>query len=138
VASGLRPSLDDGLDWLQANGFRTVLNVRLPGEDDTADRKQVEKRGLKYVTIEVSPQTLTRQTVADFSRVASDTAGYPLFVYDRDGALAGGLWYLHFRLAEQANDDGARVRASRLGLREDREGNQRAMWLAIQKLLSES
>jgi len=24
----------------------------------------------------------------------------PMFVYDRDGAVAGGLWYLHFRTAE--------------------------------------
>ena len=43
VTSGLRPQLD-GLDWLQAHGYRTVLHIRAPGEDDTADRRQVEKR----------------------------------------------------------------------------------------------
>ena len=59
VASGLRPLLDGGLDWLQANGYRTVLHLRQPGEDDTADRKQVEKRGMKYLSMEVSPETLT-------------------------------------------------------------------------------
>jgi protein tyrosine phosphatase (PTP) superfamily phosphohydrolase (DUF442 family) len=136
VASGARPLLDDGLDWLQANGYRTVLHLMTPGEDDAADRKQVEKRGLKYLSLEVSPETLTRKTVEDFSRAVGDAAGYPLFVYDRDGTLAGGLWYLHFRLTEQIPDDTARVRASSLGLREDREG-ARAMWLAMQKLLSE-
>jgi len=137
VASGLRPMLDDGLEWLRRNGYRTVLHLRSPGEDDTADRTQVEKRGMRYLALEVSPTTLTRKTVEEFSRTVNDAAGYPLFVYDRDGALAGALWYLHFRLTERDPDETARVRASGLGLREDREGTHRAMWLALQKLLSE-
>jgi len=137
VANGLRPMLEDGLDWLRAKGYRTVLHLRRPGEDDTADRKQVEKRGMRYLTLEVSPETLTRKTLEEFSRLVNDATGYPLFVYDRDGALAGGLWYLHFRLTEHDPDETARVRASGLGLREDRAGTHRAMWLALQKLLSE-
>jgi protein tyrosine phosphatase (PTP) superfamily phosphohydrolase (DUF442 family) len=134
VATGRRPFLDDGLDWLRENGFRTVLHLRRPGEDDTSDRKEVEKRGLKYLSLEVSPQTLTRKLVEEFTRIAKDTAGYPLFVYDRDGALAGGLWYLHFRLAEDLPDETARLRAGTLGLREDRDSH-REMWLAIRQLL---
>jgi protein tyrosine phosphatase (PTP) superfamily phosphohydrolase (DUF442 family) len=137
VANGLRPMLDDGLDWLKSNDYRTVLHIRKPGHDDSADRKQVEKRGIRYLTLEVSPETLSRKTVDDFNRLVSDTARYPLFVYDRDGALAGGLWYLYFRLMEHDTDETARVRAARVGLREDREGAHRAMWLAVQKLLSE-
>lgn len=137
VANGLRPMLDDGLDWLKSNGYRTVLYVRRPGQDDSADRKQVEKRGMRYLTLEVSPETLSRKTVDDFNRLVSDASSYPLFVYDRDGALAGALWYLYFRLVEHDTDETARVRAARLGLREDREGAHRSMWLAVQKLLSE-
>ncbi len=137
VAAGLKPLLD-GLDWLQANGYRTVLHVRAPGQDDGADRREVEKRGLKYLSIEVSPQTLTRAAVDDFSRRVADEAAQPLFVYDKDGRLAGGLWYLHFRLADKAGDDLARTKAARLGLREDGDSEQRALWLAIQKVLSEA
>ena len=138
VTSGLRPSLDDGLDWLQARGYRTVVQIRLPGETDATDRKQVEKRGMKYLSIEVSPQTLTKAMIQDFSRIVRDTSGQPVFIYDRDGALAGALWYLYFRTAEQFPDDVARVRAGALGLREDREGSHRDMWLAVQKYLSEN
>src|SRR5262249_23536381 len=54
VATGLRPSAIDGLDWLQAKGYRTVVHLRRPGEDDTADRRQFEKRGLQFVSLEVS------------------------------------------------------------------------------------
>ncbi len=137
VASGLRPMLDDGLDWLQKNGYRTVLHLRRPGEEDGADRKQIEKRGMRYVSVEVSPQTLARKTVDEFSRLVGDTAAQPLFVYDRDGALAGALWYLHFRLADGSSDEAARVRASALGLRQDREGMHRDMWQAAQQLLDQ-
>jgi protein tyrosine phosphatase (PTP) superfamily phosphohydrolase (DUF442 family) len=137
VATGLRPMLDDGLDWLQAKGYRTVLHIRRPGEDDSADRRQVEKRGMTYLSLEVSPQSLSRQVVDHFNALVSDTARYPLFVYDRDGSLAGGLWYLHFRTAEQASDEAARIRAGRLGLREDGDTAQRDMWLAVQRFLSD-
>lgn len=138
VTNGLRPSLDDGLDWLAAHGYRTVAQIRAPGDNDATDRKQVEKRGLRYVSIEVSPQTLTKAVVQEFSRLVRDKAAQPMFVYDRDGALAGALWYLHFRTTEQFPDDVARIRAGALGLRENRDGPQRDMWLAAQKYLSEN
>lgn len=138
VTAGLRPSLDDGLDWLAAHGYRTVAQIRAPGETDTTDRKQIEKRGLRYVSIEVSPQTLTKAVVQEFSRLVRDKAAQPIFVYDRDGALAGAMWYLHFRTTEQFSDDVARIRAGALGLHEDRDGPQRDMWLAAQKYLSEN
>jgi protein tyrosine phosphatase (PTP) superfamily phosphohydrolase (DUF442 family) len=135
IAVGLRPSLDEGLDWLQSNGYRTVLLVRLPGEEDQADRKQVEKRGMKFLTVEVSPLTLSKDIVEQFNRIVADKGVLPLFVYDRDGSLAGALWYLHFRSAELQPDDAARLRAGALGLREDRDGSHRDMWLAIQNYL---
>ncbi len=138
VAAGLKPSLDGGLDWLQLNGYRTVLHVRSPGEEDSADRREVEKRGLKYLSIDVSPQTLSRALVEQFSRIVNDKANYPLFVYDKDGMKAGTLWYLTFRLIDHESDDAARARARRLGLKENPEGNHRALWLAIQKVLSPS
>ncbi len=136
VTVGLKPLLD-GLDWLQANGYRTVLKVRRPGEDDAAERRQVEQRGMKFVVLEVSPQTLNRQTLDEFVRLVEDAKVRPLFVYDRDGALAGGLWYLYYRVAERSSDEVARVRASALGLRDDQDGSHRDMWLAVQKLVSE-
>jgi protein tyrosine phosphatase (PTP) superfamily phosphohydrolase (DUF442 family) len=126
----------DGLDWLKSAGYRTVLFIRRPGTDDSADRREVEKRGMKYVTLEVSAQTLTATVVEQFNRIIGDTAAQPLFVYDNDGTLAGGLWYLHFRTADAASDETARSHAARLGLKEAGTDEQRAMWLAIQQYLS--
>jgi protein tyrosine phosphatase (PTP) superfamily phosphohydrolase (DUF442 family) len=138
VAAGLRPGESDGFDWLQANKYRTVLYLRLPGEKDEVDRKLAENRELKYMSIEVSPSLLTKETVDEFIKLVRDPQQQPLFVYDRDGALAGGLWYLWFRLAEEAPDDVARIRARTLGLREDRDGAHRDMWQSTQKYLNES
>jgi len=136
VANGLRPSLDEGLDWLQKQGYRTVLYVRRPNDADSADRDQVEKRGMRFVTLEVTPDSLAETTVTDFAAIVNDSAGQPIFVYDRDGSLAGGLWYLVFR-RENASDDVARVRAGSLGFREDRDDAHREMWMAVQKLLNQ-
>lgn len=136
VATGLKPMLD-GVDWLKQNGYRAVLHLLQPGEDDAAERKLFEMRGLKYLRLEVSPQTLSRSVLEEFNRVVGDRGNQPLFIYDKSGALTGSLWYLHFRDVEQLGDEEARIRAAQLGLREDQNGLQREMWLAIQKYLSE-
>jgi protein tyrosine phosphatase (PTP) superfamily phosphohydrolase (DUF442 family) len=133
VAGGLRPSLDDGLDWLQSNNYRTIFHLRAPGESADPDRKEVERRGMQYVSLEVSPDTLSRATVETFSGVVGNTDNRPLFVYDRDGSLAGGLWYLHFRLNDRLSDEQARARADGLGFRPDREASHGRMWSAIEK-----
>ena len=58
-----------------------------------------------------------------------------MFVYDVDGSLSGGLWYLYFRKVEKLSDEAARLRATRLGLKENAD-SQRKMWLAVQKVLA--
>jgi protein tyrosine phosphatase (PTP) superfamily phosphohydrolase (DUF442 family) len=133
VAAGLRPMID-GLDWLAANGYKTVLHLRAPGEDDVTDRRQFEARGLKYFSLEVSVP-LTREVVEEFNHMIGDPGNQPLFVYDRDGILAGGLWYLHFRIADGASDEDARTNAARLGLKDDQSAEAKRMWLAIQQYL---
>jgi protein tyrosine phosphatase (PTP) superfamily phosphohydrolase (DUF442 family) len=137
IASGLKPNLDGGLDWLQANGYKAVLHIRAPGEDDAADKREVEKRGLKYLSLEMSPATLSKATLDQFNKIVGDLANAPLFAYDKDGMLAGPLWYLHFRTIDLATDEAARIKAAPLGLKEKLESDDKAVWLAIQNLLSQ-
>jgi len=138
VSAGLRPSSEEGFAWLKTNNYRTAVHVRLPGENDAADRKEAEQRGLTYISLEVSPNLLTKETVDEFVRLVRDAKQQPMFIYDRDGALTGGLWYLWFRLVEESPDDVARIRARSLGLREDREGAHRDMWQSAQRYVAES
>jgi protein tyrosine phosphatase (PTP) superfamily phosphohydrolase (DUF442 family) len=137
VYTGLRPPLD-GLDWLQQNGVQTIVQIRLVGEDDSADKRHVEKRNLRYVAFEVSPVTLTKEKGDEFIKLIRDGARQGIFVYDQDGSLAGSMWYLYLRMAEVLDDDPAQIRARELGLQLNRDGQYRDMWLAVQKLISEN
>jgi hypothetical protein len=133
VTSGLKPS-PEGFDWLKANGYRTVLHLHAPGANDTADRQAVERRGMLYLGLSVSPANLA-QAVDEFNRTVSNRANEPLFVYDTDGLLAGSLWYLFFRTLDRLPDASARQKAATLGLKETTQGEAGAMWLAIQRYL---
>jgi protein tyrosine phosphatase (PTP) superfamily phosphohydrolase (DUF442 family) len=134
VASGLQP-FPDGIAWLQTHRYRTVLHLRAPGEDDSAARRQFEKRGLHYVSLEVSPKALSKDVVDQFDRLVTENANLPLFIYDKDGALAGGLWYLYFRTAEGTSDERARSEAIRLGFQPEQNNEHRTMWVAVQNYL---
>lgn len=134
LSSGLRPHPIDGLSWLQARGYRAVLCLRAPGEEDSADRRLAEKHGMRYLTLEVSMATLTRETADQFNQIVSDPENQPLFVYDRDGVLAGALWYLHFRMVEHYSPEVARSQAARLGLKSDQSPEAIAAWAAVEKI----
>lgn len=135
VASGQEP-FADGVGWLKAHGYRTVLHIRAPGADDREARRSFEQNGLRYLSLEVSPQTLSKDIVDQFNRSIADPANLPLFVYDKDSSLAGGLWYLHFRLVAKESDENAREDAARLGFRPNDKGPHQAMWLAVQNYLA--
>jgi hypothetical protein len=136
VYVGRRPSIE-GLDWLKKEGkFAAVLHLRSAGENDAADRKQVEDREMEFVSLEVSPKTLTPAKVQAFARFVTSNTYQPLFVYDdQDGALVGPLWYLYFRTVENLDDATAQRRARNLGLRDTGSQPQTDMWLAVQQYL---
>jgi protein tyrosine phosphatase (PTP) superfamily phosphohydrolase (DUF442 family) len=138
VATGLQP-FPDGYTWLQKQGYKTVILLRLQGEDDTASRQSIERLGLKYVSLEINPAKITREQVAQFSNLVRDQAAQPLFVTDRKGYLAGAFWYLHFRLVEQMAEAPARARAQRLGLAPatDADPDLTELWQALQAVLNQ-
>jgi protein tyrosine phosphatase (PTP) superfamily phosphohydrolase (DUF442 family) len=134
IANGQEP-FADGVNWLKAHGYRTVLHIRSPGEDDREARRSFEQSGLRYLSLEVSPQTLSKDIVDEFNRLVADPKNLPLFVYDKDSSLAGGLWYLHFRLVDKESDEKARDDAAHLGFKRDSSESHKAMWLAVQNYL---
>jgi protein tyrosine phosphatase (PTP) superfamily phosphohydrolase (DUF442 family) len=134
IASGQQP-FPDGVKWLKDHGYKTVLHVRAPTETDNAAKRIFESRGLTYLSLEVGPQSLTKEVVDRFNQVVADEKGYPLFVFDRNSALAGALWYLHFRTAEGMSDEKARAEAARLGFKQEQDDVHRDMWLAVQNYL---
>jgi hypothetical protein len=136
VASGLKP-FPDGIAWLAEKGYKTVLHLRAPGEDTAATRRMFEGKGMRYVSLVGSPARLSKQLYDSFVRLVKAAENHPLFVYDKDGSVAGGLWYLYYRVERNEPDEKARAEAQRLGLRFDDDPEHQAMVLAAQKLLSE-
>lgn len=137
VYTGLRPNTD-GLDWLKSNRIGTIIHIRLPDTDDANDRREIEKRGITYLSLEVSPKTLSKEKAEDFVQMVRNAAKQGVFVYDQDGALAGAMWYLFFRRGEILDDDASQLHVRRLGLPLNRDDLSRDMWLAVQRLLSEN
>lgn len=136
VASGIRPSGYPGLDWLKANNFHAVLYLRRTSDDEASDRREMESRGIKYLSIEVQPQSL-RENLDQFNQIVNDTSNHPLFVYSRDPMVTGSLWYLHFRTVNHMPEAEARSKAARVGLQEEQTDANRPLWLAIQKTLEQ-
>jgi hypothetical protein len=136
VANGRKPALE-GLDWLKSSGYRGALLIRKPGESDAADRRQFEARGMTFASLEVALTNLDRSTVEQFNQHVTNSGRQPLFVYDVDGSLTGPLWYLYFRRVEHVDEDTARVKAERLGLKLG-ERDQRLGWLAVQDFLAKN
>jgi len=126
VATGLKP-FPDGIAWLQANGYRTVLHIRAPGEDDKAAQELFKKYNLRYLTLEIAPGTLTKDAVEAFTRFVTDQSNYPVFVFDKDGAMTGALWLVYFRLFEGVSEEKAGLEAARLGWKPDQDADHKAM-----------
>jgi protein tyrosine phosphatase (PTP) superfamily phosphohydrolase (DUF442 family) len=134
IAVGLQPYPPDGDAWLANQGYRTVIHLREPDTNDQAARRQFEKRGLRYVSIEVTPQTVDRITLERLQRILADEKNRPVYIYDRDGYLVGGLWYLRLRLIDGVDATKALEEARRLGLNPEQNANHRAMWNAVRQL----
>lgn len=135
VASGLYPQ-PGGWDWLTHQGYRTVLHIKAAGEDEASIRSEGERRGMRYIALEVSPQLLNRDLVMRFSTLLADRSLHRIFVTDKDGTLAGAIWYLHYRLTEKLDDTEAKRRAAQHGFTEnDSRPEVTALWLAVQNVL---
>jgi protein tyrosine phosphatase (PTP) superfamily phosphohydrolase (DUF442 family) len=137
VSTGLRPNHLDGFNWLQTKGYKTIVFLRDGKEDDSSDRKQIENRGLKYVSLTVTPETINSELVAEFNRLVNDAAGRPIFIYDSNGSRSGTMWYLYFRTSEMSSNDEAVVRARRHGLKQKGSDEQTQLMTAVQKFLAQ-
>ena len=73
-----------------------------------------------------SPHSLTQQGWKD----SGDS------VFHADGSLAGPLWYLYFRLVDNASEDKARAEAARLGLKNESSTAGQALWTTLQTIVS--
>ncbi|VTR99785.1 protein-tyrosine phosphatase family protein [Tuwongella immobilis] len=136
VFSGRKPD-PDGMEWLAKNKFRTVVWLHKPGEDVEAVRKETTAAGLKFESFVVDPAKLETPMVERFHRLVTQTSVQPIFVCDQNGVLAGGMWFVHLRQIDLLGEDEARIRAGRLGLREQGDAEQSQLWISLRRYLAQ-
>jgi hypothetical protein len=117
LAGGSLPSAD-GLDWLSEKGYKTLVDLREPGDVQSSFLTEVSRRGLRYISCPISLTTVDRDHVTRFEFELSLADARPLYFFDTDGNRAGMLWYVHRMTDEKDGYDAEEAlrQAGELGL----------------------
>lgn len=99
---GAQPS-DRGFAELKKSGVKTIINLRDGKNDIEDEREVVEKLGMKYVSIPMSPlKRMTREHVDQFLSAVRAPENQPSFVHCRHGRDRTGAIVAAYRICEQA------------------------------------
>jgi uncharacterized protein (TIGR01244 family) len=89
-----QPDEDSLVRLIDAEGVRTVINIRTPAEESgmgVNGRAIADERGARYETIPVSPSTFSRADVDRFAEIVGSSDG-PILVHCASSNRVGGLW----------------------------------------------
>ena len=64
---------DEEIAALPSQGYSTVINIRMPGEQDEPEHHKVEAAGLRYVSVPYTIQTITREDVGKIREAIEST-----------------------------------------------------------------
>jgi uncharacterized protein (TIGR01244 family) len=113
VAGAGQPS-SAGLARLKELGFRTVVNLRVEGENGYVDEKAIlEAQGLRYVHVPLTAATLSDADVQAVRAVLDDAAAGPVLIHCTSGNRVGAVWAViqgrRGKTADEAEAEGRRV-----------------------------
>lgn len=114
LAGGAVPA-PEGLDWLSSLGYRTLVDLRDPGDGRAEFIREAQRRGLRYVSCAAPVESSPKVALASFEAEINQAAARPIYFFDEEGIRAGELWYLHRKLTHKIADDLAREEAMTLG-----------------------
>jgi uncharacterized protein (TIGR01244 family) len=102
---------------LKAEGVKTVLNLRTPGEHRADEERQaVEQAGLKYFNIPVVYSAPTVEQADEFLRITDDPANRPMFIHCTAAIRVGGFWLIRRVVRDGWTWDRALEDARKVGL----------------------
>ncbi len=94
LAGGSYPSAP-GLAWLAEKSYRTILDLREPGQVHAEDFAAVAHQGLRQVYLPVAETSLDGALIKRFEAELAAVEARPLYFCDADGSRAALLWYIH-------------------------------------------
>lgn len=108
------------LEGLKADGFKTVVNLRLPSERGAnieESRAKAEALGLTYVHIPVDTSNLDPAAVDRFLAVVSQPANHPVYIHCAAASRAGAMMMAKRVLLDGWDVDRAAEEARAIGMR---------------------
>ena len=102
---------------LKADGVKTVLNLRQPGEHRAEEEQAaVKQAGLKYFNIPVSAGDPKDEQVAEFLKLTDDPSNRPMFIHCTAAVRVGAFWMIRRALRDGWTVEAAREEAKKVGL----------------------
>lgn len=118
VLTGGQPTADQ-LAWAARNGYRTVVNLRAPGEEGElpGEAELVESLGMKYFAIPLAgADELTTENASKLALALEDPAALPAIVHCASGNRVGALFGLKARAIDGLSVEEALEVAQRAGI----------------------
>lgn len=106
---------EEGFKEIARKGYKSVLNLRTPAEGSESERAVVEKLGMRYINIPVSPDSINEQAADRFRQVMRDKSNEPVFVHCRSANRVGGMMILYLVLDKKESLDDAVKQAHQIG-----------------------
>lgn len=110
------------LDGLKADGFKAVINLRLPteaGANIEANAAHAKELGLNYVSIPFNGQQPDPKAVDTFLATIANKANQPVFVHCGSASRVGSMWLVKRVLQDGWAVDKATEEAKLIGLRSE-------------------
>src|SRR5262245_45741656 len=104
---------------LKAQGVKTVLNLRTPGEHRADEERQaVEQAGLKYFNIPVVYMAPKPENADEFLKITDDPANRPMFIHCTAAIRVGAFWMIRRVLRDGMSIDAALEEARKVGFKD--------------------
>ncbi|TWA93150.1 uncharacterized protein (TIGR01244 family) [Azospirillum brasilense] len=115
----MTPPTAERVGELAREGFRSIVNLRNPGEKDevlspTKEGEIARRHGLAYLSIPVSPQDMNEATAELFDREVAGLPG-PVAIHCASGRRAGLFTFMHVARIEGLSGDAAAAKAEAMG-----------------------
>lgn len=109
----------EALEKLKAEGVKSILNLRTPGEHRAADEEARAKEvGLKYFNIPVVYRDPKEEQATEFLKITDDPANRPMLIHCTAAIRVGAFWMIRRVLRDGWTVEAAEEEAKKIGLRE--------------------
>ncbi len=114
--TGGQPRIEH-LEKLKADGIKTIINLRPPGEHRAAEEEEAAKKlGLRYINIPVVYATPKEEDADAFLKVTDDKENRPAFIHCAAAIRVGAFWMIRRVLRDGLTIGAAEEEAKKIGL----------------------